>query len=68
MQDTSYVKYHQRKVESGYFNTLENNGVILQSSTLLDKNFIPVGIWQQDVIIRDKENFKNRSHDTSRDF
>lgn len=67
-QDTTFGKYHNRKIELGYLETGSDNGVVLHNGVLTDGNFIPIGIPVQDFIIRQRSEYGKRHKRKERPF
>lgn len=56
-QDTTFGKYNNRKVELGYTETKDSNGVVIHSGILTGVDYIPLGIAHQQIILRDRKDY-----------
>lgn len=62
-QDTTYGSYLKRKnLDLGYIENKDDNGLVLHTSLLTDKDFTPIGIADQQVILRDRSDYQ-KGHD-----
>lgn len=58
-QDTTYGSYLNRKnLDLGYIENKDDNGLVLHTSILTDARFTPIGIANQQVILRDRQDYQ----------
>lgn len=61
-QDSTFGKYHNRKVELGYLERPHDNGVLIHNGILTDDQFVPWGLAVQQFIQRPRTDF-GKKHD-----
>jgi hypothetical protein len=68
-QDTTYCKYNDRnKLDLGYMETPNDNGLLLHTALLTDGGFNPVGIPYQRHIVRDRGGYGKGRQRKQRSF
>lgn len=60
IHDTMFVEYNDRELDLGYTQDRSSNGLLLHHSLLLDNDFVPLGLLNQKVIQRNREEFGKR--------
>jgi hypothetical protein len=59
--DTTFVKYNDRKkLQLGYLETKQDNGLLLHNGVLTDQDWTPLGLAVQQLIVRDRANYGKR--------
>lgn len=67
--DTTFGKYNNRKgLQLGYIEYPTDNGCVIHSAVLTDKNFVPLGLASQEIIVRDLVNYGKRHERHQRKF
>lgn len=67
--DTTFGKYNGRKgLQLGYIEYPTDNGCVIHSAILTDKNFVPLGVASQEIIIRDEQDYGKRHKRHLRSF
>ena len=68
-QDTTYGSYLGRnKLDLGYLENINDNGVVLHTALLTDTAYTPLGISWQKQILRDRENYQKAQNRKKRPF
>lgn len=68
-QDTTYGSYLNRKnLDLGYIENKDDNGMVLHTSILTDAAFTPIGIANQQIILRDREYYQKGHQRKQRPF
>jgi hypothetical protein len=68
-QDTTYGSYLNRKnLDLGYIENKNDNGLVLHTSILTDARFTPIGIANQQIILRDREQYQKGHQRKQRPF
>jgi hypothetical protein len=60
IHDTMYVEYNNRELDLGYTQDKDSNGLLLHHSLLLDNQHVPLGLLNQQIIQRNREEFGKR--------
>jgi hypothetical protein len=56
-QDTTVARFHGRKLDMGYLQNADDNGLLLHHGLLTDGGFMPLGLPVEQVIQRDRTEF-----------
>ena len=67
-QDSTFGKYHGRKVELGYLERAHDNGVLIHNGILTDEQFVPCGLPVQQFIQRERSDFGKKALRHQRPF
>lgn len=68
-QDTTYGSYLNRKnLDLGYIENKDDNGLVLHTSILTDTVFTPIGISNQQIILRDRQLYQKGHQRKQRPF
>lgn len=67
-QDSTFGKYHGRKVELGYLERPDDNGVLIHNGILTDEHFVPCGLPVQQFIQRERSGFGKKALRNQRPF
>jgi len=68
-QDTTYGSYLSRnKLDLGYLENVNDNGVVIHTSIVTDSLFVPLGIGWQQQILRDRKNYQKARDRKKRAF
>lgn len=68
-QDTTYGSYLNRKnLDLGYIENKNDNGLVLHTSILTDAAFTPIGISNQQFILRDRADYQKGHRRKQRPF
>ena len=67
-QDSTFGKYHGRKVELGYLERAHDNGVLIHNGILTDEHFVPCGLPVQQFIQRERSDFGKKALRHQRPF
>lgn len=67
-QDSTFGKYHHRKVELGYLERPHDNGVLIHNGVLTDEHFVPWGLAVQQFIQRRRSDFGKKRQRQERPF
>ena len=67
-QDSTFGKYHNRKVELGYVERPHDNGVLIHHGILTDEQFVPWGLAVQQFIQRPRGDFGKKHQRKQRPF
>jgi len=68
-QDTTYGSYLSRnKLDLGYVENVNDNGVVVHTSLLTDDLFVPIGISCQKQILRDRKEYQKSRNRKKRAF
>lgn len=68
VQDSTVVRYHGRKLDIGYLQNADDNGLWLHHGILTDSDFVPLGLPIQQFIQRDRTEFGKRHSHKQRPF
>jgi len=60
IQDTMLTDFNSRKLDLGYTQTPNSNGIILHNGLLLNNHYVPLGLLHQEIILRDRSEFGKR--------
>lgn len=60
IHDTMYVEYNNRELDLGYTQDKDSNGLLLHHGLLLDNHHVPLGLFHQEVIQRNRDEFGKR--------
>jgi hypothetical protein len=67
-QDSTFGKYHGRKVDLGYLERRDDNGVLIHNGILTDEHFVPCGLAVQEFIQRERSDFGKKALRHKRPF
>jgi hypothetical protein len=68
-QDTTYGSYlHRAKLDLGYLENVDDNGVVIHTALLTNHLFTPIGIAWQKQILRDREDYQKARERKKRPF
>ncbi len=68
-QDTTFGSYLSRnKLDLGYLENVDDNGVVVHTSILTDSLFVPIGIGSQKQILRSRKDYQKAKKRKSRPF
>jgi len=68
-QDTTFGSYLSRnKLDLGYLENVNDNGVVVHTSIVTDSNFVPLGIGWQKQILRDRKEYQKAKDRKKRAF
>ncbi len=67
-QDTTVARFHGRKLDLGYLQNVDDNGLLLHHAILADSDFVPLGIPIQQFIQRDRASYGKRHTHKERPF
>lgn len=68
VQDSSAVRYHGRKLDIGYLQNADDNGLWLHHGLLTDSDFVPLGLPVQQFIQRNRTEYGKRHTQQQRPF
>ena len=68
-QDTSYGSFlHRKNLDLGYIESGKDNGLVFHTSILTDSSFTPIGIADQQIILRNRKNYQKAKDRKKRAF
>lgn len=67
-QDTTVARFHGRKLDLGYVQNPDDNGLLLHHAILTDSAFVPLGLPVQEFIQRDRASYGKRHTHKERPF
>jgi len=68
-QDTTYGSFLSReKLDLGYLENVDDNGVVIHTALLTDNRFIPLGIAWQKQLLRDRKSYQKARDRKKRAF
>lgn len=61
IHDSSFGSYNKRKkLDLGYTEQVNSNGFMMHHGLLLDARYEPLGLWYQQIIVRDRQDYGKR--------
>lgn len=67
-QDTTAARFHGRKLDIGYLQNIDDNGLLLHHGLLTDSDFVPLGLPIEQLIQRTRTDFGKRHTHKERPF
>lgn len=69
IHDSSFGSYNKRKkLDLGYVEQVDSNGFMMHNGLLLDAHYEPLGLWYQQIILRDRQDYGKRHRLKERAF